>query len=495
MKYVFFSNQGLGTKHLGIELEVIDSLKKNANNEVISISCDGVLNGCFFNPTKNVLGCTLCEERTNKCKSLVDIDQSLSLKKYSISYEPPPINSLQELLNLKYDGIKIGIGVASSLISLKRDFEISSEKYGDLIKELSITAIQSINNFKNIIEDHKPDGIYLFNGRFAETNCIIELCKANNIDFHTIEVASPARYYVFKNSLPHSIKTKKGIMNEMYDACDPKVSSQIATEFYEAKVRGNVKGRKNFINSQQKNLLPKSFDKNKYNVVFFNSSEDEMKVIEEWQHDYYNSQNEAILKIVQSNLNDEGVHFYLRVHPNLANIQNAQIEELATLRSFRNLTIVDAHSEVDTYGIMRACDMTITFGSTMGIEATYWGKPSLFIGRTFYEDTNSIYKVDSFKEIDNFIKQRLSVPKTKESTYKYAYYFSMYGIDYKHFNYFCKNNATFKGVELKKIYSTTIFRILSYSKYFFNWLHLHKIVVGQTLKLNQVFKLYNQLKK
>ncbi len=74
MKYVFFSNQGLGPKHLGIELEVINDLKADKNNEVYSVSCNSVLKGCFFNPTKNIFGCALCQERTKNCHKLVNIE-------------------------------------------------------------------------------------------------------------------------------------------------------------------------------------------------------------------------------------------------------------------------------------------------------------------------------------------------------------------------------------------------------------------------------------
>jgi hypothetical protein len=495
MKYVFFSNQGLGPKHLGIELEVISGLKAIPQNQVISVSCDSVLNGCYFNPTKNPFGCAICEERTRNCAKDLAIDSRHSLEDIEVQFEIPKIYSLQELLALKYDGINIGIGVASSIISLKRDFEITTEKYGKIIQEICHTAIIALENFKKIIANIRPDGIYLFNGRFAETYPIIELCRSQNITYNTIEVASPGKYYIYKNSLPHSIKVKKGIMEQMWLDGYFETQKRIATEFFESKVRGNVKGRKNFINSQQKNLLPESFDKSKYNIVFFNSSEDEMKVIEEWQHNYYESQNQAILRIVRENERDSNVHFYLRVHPNLADINNKQISELQLLQEAPNLTIIDAKSDVDTYGILNACNMTITFGSTMGIEATYWGKPSLLIGRTFYEDTDSIYKAGSFEEINEYIAKRLDVPKPKVNTYKYAYYFSTYGIPFKDFRYEDKKNASFQNKKFKAVYITTILRLITYLPKIPKWFTLHRILTGHNIRIQQLLKLYNQISK
>ena len=41
--------------------------------------------------------------------------------------------------------------------------------------------------------------------------------------------------------------------------------------------------------------LPANFDASLMNIAIFNSSEDEMKVIEEWKLDLYKSQNEVHL--------------------------------------------------------------------------------------------------------------------------------------------------------------------------------------------------------
>ncbi len=61
---LIFSNQGLSTLHLGYELEIINDLL-NKNKNVYSLTCNNILSSCFFNPTHNLIACSICEVKTN----------------------------------------------------------------------------------------------------------------------------------------------------------------------------------------------------------------------------------------------------------------------------------------------------------------------------------------------------------------------------------------------------------------------------------------------
>src|SRR5690606_20179770 len=135
-----------------------------------------------------------------------------------------------------------------------------------------------------------------------------------------------------------------------------------------------------FTDTQTQNKLPDNFDPSKTNIAIFNSSEDELKVIEDWKNDIYSSQNDAITSIVKNYLKNPDFHFYLRVHPNLGKLDNAQSKEIEKM-DFKNLTVIPAFSKIDSYALMDACDKTITFGSSIGLEATYWRKPSILFGK------------------------------------------------------------------------------------------------------------------
>jgi hypothetical protein len=449
LKTLFFSNQGLGPLHLGIELEVLEQLKADANNDISIVHCNAVLNGCYFNPTKNILGCALCTSRTKSLHNKLGLPRGESLKNYHRELTLPKVNSLEELLDLTIEGINIGRGIASSLISLKRDYEINDDKFGDIINELGQTAYISFLNFKYFIELHSPDQVFFFNGRFSECHVIKELCIANNINYITLEVASKGKYMMYKNALPHSISFKNELMNKVWEQSDSQLREKNAINFYTLKRKGTYKKAINHTKNQIRNKLPKDFNPNKHNIVIFNSSEDEMKVIEEWNHNYYSSQNEAIHKICSALTHDYSIKIYLRVHPNLGAVSNRQTKELKGL-NLGNLEIIPPTSDIDSYSMMEAADCVLTFGSTVGIEATFFGKPSIMFGRSFYEQLDAVYTPNTIDETIKLLQDKSLKPKPKQNTYKYAHFISTYGIPFNGFAYQDKNNASYKGIKFKK---------------------------------------------
>lgn len=493
MNILYFSNQGLSPLHLGIELQVIVNLKKEGHT-IKTITCDSQVKGCFFNATKNILGCSICEARTDVFHRRIGITNRGSLKCASQPLQLPKFDNLTDLLALQYENINIGRGIASSLISLKRDYHITSEKYGSIITQLAQTAVTVLTSFKSHIAENNPDAVYLFNGRFAESHAIKELCINLGIDFFTVEVATKNKYLIFKNALPHSISARENLMNELWHIADVKQRVNVAHTFFKAKIDRIYENDTNYTVNQISEKLPYDYDPETHNVVFFNSSEDEMKVIDEWQHSYYTSQNEAILRICNEYKDNSSIQFYLRVHPNLGTVKNLQVEEIKKFH-LKNLTVIDAFSTIDSYGMMNAADLVISFGSTIGIEATYAGKPSVLFGRTFYENTDSVYKPSSFQEVFELIENKYLEAKPKENTYKYAYFVSTYGQEHIDFQYVDKTNAEYKGLKIKKIYPLTLYFLIKYLANAKEWLYLHKIMTRKRLSLRNIFKLYNQLEK
>ena len=45
---------------------------------------------------------------------------------------------------------------------------------------------------------------------------------------------------------------------------------------------------------------------------------------------------------------------------------------------------IDAKSPVDSYELMKAADIVVTYGSTVGVESAYLGKPTIVMGPSAY---------------------------------------------------------------------------------------------------------------
>lgn len=490
MRYLIYSNTGLTSKQIGLTGEIIEQLKKGGA-ELLVVLCDNVLENCYFNRSHNVLGCAACQSRLINILKQVGVSNSemtrLRIMTELADLSFPVFNKLEELLGYEYDGIKVGRGAASSIISYRRDYHVTSEKYGELIEIELRKSINVLLNFQTILADFEPDEIYLFNGRFAEVFPLVELAKKWNIPFYTMESGSGNNYELFKNHLPHSIKLRSEHIQNYWNKGEETIRDEKAKEWFDSKRGGSAQFEISFTGKQQKGLIPDNFDKTKNNIVIFNSSEDELKAIMEWQSHLYEYQNRAIEQIVSQFSEKNEFHFYLRVHPNLGKVKNVQIDEIKKM-NFDNLTIIPPESTIDTYRLIDIADKVITFGSSVGIESTYWGTTSILYGKAFYLHLDVAYVPQSFNALVKLIEQTDLPPKLQSATFPYGYYMSGYGKETTSFRFDGLKGSTFKGNKIKSIYPGFIRFLFRYVRRISLWTRLHKIYYNESFGLKAIKK-------
>jgi hypothetical protein len=489
-RFLVYSNTGLTSKQVGLTAEIVEQLRiNNENAEIKFVLCDNVLENCYFNRVHNVAGCISCQSRLTDLLQLAGMNKTdfILLKQFAEanSITIPDFNNLDELLDYSYKGFNVGRGVASSIISYKRDYHINSEKYGSLINIELQKAVNVLLNFQNILDDFDPDEIYLFNGRFAEVHPLIELARDKQIPFYSMEAGSGSNYELFKNHLPHSIKGREQTILEIWNSGD-RDKEQKAKDWFVSKRKGADTYEKSFIQNQIKNKRPDNFDETKTNIAIFNSSEDEMKVMEEWQTPLFKYQNQAIEQIATYFSNNKNIHFYLRVHPNLGEVKNIQMDEINQMR-FENVTVIPPDSPIDTYSLMDVCDKIITFGSSVGIEATFWGKPSILYGRCFYVNLDVAYVPQSFLEACALIEKNNLSPKNQYNTLCYGYYLSEYGKKTEYFNFNGLKGSTYKSHKIKT-FSLSSIKYLRYFKKYRFWKQLHRIYYNEPFSLSSIKK-------
>jgi hypothetical protein len=134
-------------------------------------------------------------------------------------------------------------------------------------------------------------------------------------------------------------------------------------------------------------------------------------------------------------------------------LKTSQLADIKKLVSeFNNLTVIWPKDQVDSYSLLDACDKIITFGSTIGIEAAYWGKISILAGRAVYERLDCIYKPSNHEELITLIKSDLK-PLNNYSTLLYANREITHGIPFNNFKEKKMINGlsvgTFNGIYIK----------------------------------------------
>jgi len=463
--------------------------------EVWLLRCGAALKTCRLNPTHNLLGCAIC---THRCTSealrmgvpearILQLDESLFPEQLS---EQLP-EDLEGLLNYDVGGVNVGRGAASTTISFLRDFNLKPRaEHRDMLELQVRTAIGASENYKRILDRVMPDEVVMYNGRHIQVFPMVDLCQKRGIAFRCFEFGSRVnRYHEFINTTPHSIESRQATMREMWRAADPGERAQKASAWYKNKRNRLKTNDQVYTAGQDVGTLPPGFDASVHNVAIFNSSEDEMKTIREWKTDLFDSQNEAIRGVLEATREDAGLHFYLRVHPNLARVDNDQLRELLDW-DYPHLTISPPDDEVDTYALVDAADVVLTFGSSVGLEATYWGTPSVLYGKSFYEKMDVVYQPASLTELLALLRTPAPPAKPKENALPFAYYIDNYGTPFTYSRVETANDVWIDGNHLGRFNFGTLRNFLSFLPRWKDWAAAHRIFMGRGLNLRDLVRVY-----
>lgn len=410
------------------ELEIILGHLK-ADDTVYMVRCQSrnVLQHCVTNHCGRQYYCRTCKLMQDKMYAIASTYDKFYLRDFlpQPNINVPDFNSVEELKSFNYKQINIGLGVASVVISLVRDHQFDTHKYAKKVKQQMLLSMQFVNTVEDMIDELKPDIVYTFNGRMSQYAAVVEYCRHYDQAFRVYEFTSRKdAYRIIDNSIPHDTQIAiSDIKNKWESEPDNLRKEQIGKSFFENARRGITLLEKSFILSQQEGVLPK-INPDKEVITFFNSSIDEFAAVTCWKKYVYLFEDEidAIQQICVHFKGDQKKQFVLRIHPNLKYLHNTQIRRLDSLRNLDNLIIVEPTSNVSTYTLIDISSKIITFGSTVGVEATYFGKPSICLGLAFYNGLDVTYIPCDEKELYGWINTDNLLPKSQSDTLKYGYW-------------------------------------------------------------------------
>lgn len=453
MKVLFFNGINI-TPHIETEMEIATDLI-NEGHDVYFVQCQGELHFCNINFTRAEWICRDCRSRQKNSFDILGLqpDKILYFKDVALDEKiiPEKFVSIEELKAFTYEGSDIGMGVASSLISAYRDHRMDTEKFIKSIREGIWTSMYVHENAKKMLDELKPDLVIFFNGRYLEIRPMMRLCEERGIHFQTHERGGTIEKYILcDNSTPHSLENLRREIVEDWEKA-PADREETGRKFFVDRRNRIMQSWVVFAADQERGSLPPGFDKSKKNVVLYNSSLDEYEGIAGISGKIYADDNIGIARLLESLEHQKDIHFYLRVHPNLRDVENTQVKELEEINDrFSNLTLIRAAEIIDTYALMDAADIVVTFGSTMGAEAVFWGKPAVLLGNSFYDKLEGSYIPATHEEAVELLQQDLQ-PISSKDMLKYGYWELERGIYYKYY----KGTALFEGTFMGKSIAVT----------------------------------------
>jgi hypothetical protein len=455
MNVVVFSAYAINTPHFETELEIAHT-HADAGDHVTILTCGAHLEACDPNPYHDPPRCAKCMGRRDA--GLPFVPSSITIEPFyhltdqdrrELDELPTRFDSRDELTRLHVGHFDIGYAALSSLISRVRDPEPDPAAHASLLRTFLRAAWTVHRSMSHYLDAHPVDRVYVFNGRLAPMRAVLRACQEKAVDCYTHERgADLARYILLRNTSIHYIDPVRRLIWETWHAAstDPD-RERTARQWYEARARGE--GGDDFVRGQRRQCLPADWDGNKRNITVFVSSEDEFASIsDEWRNPLYESQNEGLRAIIESLRADpRDVHLYIRTHPNLALVDNVQTREIAQMEA-PFVTVIPPADPVDTYELIRNSVSVVTFGSTTGIEAVYWGIPSILAGMTFYRDLGVTHNPSTHEELMRMMHADLE-PRPIEPALAYGYFWPTFGVPFKYFAPDGFYSGRFKGVRIR----------------------------------------------
>jgi hypothetical protein len=393
----------------------------------------------------------LPEEKASKLISSPNFSYYSDYKFKKLELIEFSFSTLEELKEIRFKNFDLGLSVASSLISLKKDSNPSIENNYSLIVKMLKSSIQVYENALDILSSEKINLVYIFNGRFCNQKAIMRACESLNISFLIHERGANKNLFYRRPFMPHN---KNMIQKEMLESWenikDKNQAKQIALKWFEDRRKGVDTDWYSYSKMQEKNLVP-SIKQGKKVISYFHSSDDEYAAIGDlFKWNGWKDQYDAVLNLIKVVDSNSNFHLILRLHPHMAKKSHSENLKWQSLSQFsNNIDIILPKSKIDSYALVEKSDVVISSGSKIGIEAVYLKKPSILLGPSPYDSLGLTYPANSILELNQLLEKNIE-PINNDNLYKYAYWWATHGETFKYYKPDTLSSGMFMGVDLQK---------------------------------------------
>ena len=363
--------------------------------------------------------------------------------KWSKNFE----GDIYDLKNYKFQGKELGLGVASSLISFVHESKPDLQNLKDIVQKSLYTSATIYLLSKKILKMYNPDRLVTFNGRFATSRAIAIAAKDLKIKtiFHE-RGSSLNKYELFEENLHKSEYRKKLIDIHWKNNSKNKNRNKIGRNFF---IRTREGKRINFsgLKFKKNNIDPIINKKRKEKIYsYFASTSYEWDAILGFKKNNWKNEFDALSNLINAVKNyRKDIKLVIRMHPlNKLLKSNKDIENIREIAKKNKILLFDEKSNIDSYKLIKKSYAVVTYGSTIGAEAIFWGKPSISMRSCFYSKKNTIYSALNNTELKKVLLKKKLNKKKNSSVLPYAFYQMTFGKEFKYFKpinfhsgYFC----------------------------------------------------------
>lgn len=352
----------------------------------------------------------------------------------------------EDLKRYGLEGAMLGMGALSSLISLTGNS--AYDPSDDLLRarQCLLSSALVFERARQLIAAVKPDYVITFNGRFATTKPILQAAEIAGIKTLRHERgATFERYELFTDAI-HNYAYIRQRIRDTWEKANPAERERIGHEFFRRRRGGDGIGWYSYTNEQERGHIPQRTP-GKRRVVYFTSSDDEYAAVTDvftpgpWPDQLHAV--DALLKAVAAT---PDVELIMRLHPHLSKKSAAERERWLGFAA-PNIHLIAPEEKIDSYALLDSADIVVSYGSTIGMEAAYAGKPSILIGPCSYAGSPAVYEPKTQSDIVALLAQ---TPAARDQSLclPYGYYYLSYGTPFRYYKPQSLSEGVFLGERL-----------------------------------------------
>ncbi len=245
--------------------------------------------------------------------------------------------------------------------------------------------------------------IVSFNGRYPSSKAANLAAQKSGKSYVNFDLNKGHNHYEAENDSLHSIDLISKRAKTLFYK-DSKKATLTAKKFYNDKIAGRFTVEKSYTKVQSLSVETLGVKKDKY-IAVFTSSDDEYRYLgAEWGGtSKLANQFDEIKHLI--NIVPKEQNIVVRIHPNQYYTSNLELKKLRSITKKKNVFLVEARSKVKSYDILLNSQLVISFSSSIGPEASFWGKNLITIGPSPFVKLNIGNNVDTlkkFKELPTF---------------------------------------------------------------------------------------------
>ena len=138
----------------------------------------------------------------------------------------------------------------------------------------------------------------------------------------------------------------------------------------------------------------------------------------------------------------------IRLHPHL-NIKHAEdLQKWLKIDYPDNATLLLPDDPTDSYTLMEQSSAVVTFSSTTGVEAVFWGTPSICLGPNIQSVLDAVYTPKT-KEDLRALLTHADLQANPKSVYPFGYFMSTFGEEFRYYKPETLFRGKFLGVNIQ----------------------------------------------